>query len=110
MAACARDPKILLLQDAMVSQWLKAGEQRNAAERAMPFLPGRCKQGTESSLLALLSQAGVNDAGAKATLSKAAVSLLLKARARCASLSRPMTHSTSTRSPPIRACASHRHG
>jgi GT2 family glycosyltransferase len=62
--AWCREPENVLLQDAMLQVWLNAGAKATVAELGPAFLPKRCQDGKESSLLALLKGAGMDRVGA----------------------------------------------
>lgn len=63
-AAWSCDPENPMLQDALLRAWLAARNLRSVAELGPAFLPARCQEGSEASLVALLHQAGLAHAGA----------------------------------------------
>ncbi len=58
------DPENAGLQDLMLRAWLDTGARATVAELGPAFLPARCRDGTQASLVALLHEAGVTHAGA----------------------------------------------
>jgi GT2 family glycosyltransferase len=63
-AAWSCDPENTALQDAMLQAWTSAHSGRTVAALGATFLPMRCREGTEQSLLKLLRQCGVSRIGA----------------------------------------------
>lgn len=62
--AWTSEPDNPLLQDTMLQVWLRAGAASTVVELGPAFLPARCREGKEASLLAILKAAGVVRVGA----------------------------------------------
>ena len=58
------EPDNPLLQDAMLNAWIASGASASVVELGATFLPGRCRQGTQHSLVAIMRQVSVSELGA----------------------------------------------
>jgi GT2 family glycosyltransferase len=58
------DPENSMLQDAMLYAWKISGAMASIEDLAPAFLPGRCRNGTQESLIQLLAEIGLNHVGA----------------------------------------------
>jgi GT2 family glycosyltransferase len=63
-AAWSCDPENPALQDAMLDAWAAAHAGRSVAALGASFLPLRCREGTQASLLGILQRCGVMRVGA----------------------------------------------
>jgi GT2 family glycosyltransferase len=62
--AWACEPENPMLQDALLSSWIRLRANQRVIELGRLFLPKRCQDGTHAALLALLQQAGMRRVGA----------------------------------------------